>query len=1102
MRILFTLHDLQYSGGTETFTYSLIKEFLRHNHEIFLYSTRIGQLADKYTEIGVFVTDEIASLPDNVDIIHAQHRAEAISVFYKYPSVPMIFTSHGIIPWQEKPVFIPSIVKYVAVSEEVQQHLIQNWDIQEDQISIIRNGIDQTRFHPRTPTNEKPESILLLSNRYTPDVKEILEEAANKASMKFNIVGQSHNNVWDVEDEILNSDVVVSLGRGILEAMSCGRLPLVFDYNGGDGIVTPDTYYDFRQKNFSGRVNNEKYTADQIIELIQKFYTREIIEANLELAVHFHDIRTIAEQYFELYKLGEQKRDSIVTIDPRIMEYLIEGYTFAGKEIVQKEKNLKYLLEVKKINEANEVRLNVSLTEMQAEQAKLMQEREEAVKQQAQLKSELGKTEATLMQAREEAMKQRAQLKSELETTETALNRDIVKLTQMATSKDIQIQNLEFEREGFLNQLDQKENNTKYLLELTREKDKELERIYSSRSWKLITKIKKYRGWVKKGIANPEWVIKKMTNRNQPLPAPIPIKIDVEHEVGDTPQISVVIPVYDRTDVLRQSIDSILNQTYQNYELIIVCDGSPAETLKIVDEYVDHEKVRIFKYYNNSGNAVRGRNKAIREARGEFLAFQDSDDIAELNRLEISLNYINEFKADVVYGGWRALVDGSRMIDIKDGQEVLSPDCGYDELLKMCVPCQSTVMLRLDAVRAVGGLKTKMRYREDHELWLRMAYKGYKFKSIPLMLTNLRLHSNNLELSFKDDDNRWFNLMLEEHKNIIEMKPKIAYLIPGCGISGGIAVVCQHANRLLNRGYDVLLITEDNHREINWFPNQKVEIIGVDEAPANLDILVATGWSTAYTIAYIPAKRKVYFVQSDESRFYPAGSIESQKAWDSYKFDYEYMTEAKWIQKWLKEKFGHNATYVPNGLDENIIFQTDPITKKGDKVRVLLEGPIDIPFKGMEDAFNAINDLDCEVWCVSSAGKPKKEWKCDVFFEKVPMSQMNQIYSSCDILVKLSRVEGFFGPPLEMMACGGTCVVADVTGHDEYIVDNYNALVVKIGDVEGAKQAVKKLIEDTELRQRLIANGRKTAEEWRWEPSIDTLEELYYKNHSIGKVEV
>ena len=1064
MRILFTLHDLQYSGGTETFTYSIIKEFLGNNHEIFLYSTRIGTVSEKYIDLGVHVTDNLNDLPEHVDIIHAQHRAEAITIYYKYPSTPMIFTSHGIIPWQEKPISIPSIFKYVAVSEEVQNYLIENFEIKNDKTCIIRNGIDQSRFRPSVKINEQPQKLLLLSNRYTENVKNVLEEVALKMDMKFKIIGQSQNNVWNVEKEILESDIVVSLGRGILEAMSCGRLPIVFDYNGGDGIVTENNYYLFRKKNFSGRFCNINFTAEQIIKLISESYKSEVIEKNLKLAIQFHDIKVIASEYFELYELALKKSTNTFDINPNIIEYLIEGYYFAGKEIVQKEKNLKYLLDMNMLNE-------------------------EKLKEVKLLNSNLGNELNKILTER-----------NNLQVIETELNHEIVTITQMLTSKDTQIQSLEFDREGILNQLEQKENNSKYLLELMKEKDNELESIYNSRSWKMLTHLKKYKRWAIKGFTNPKWAIKKVVSKKEL--APPTVNKYVEDEIKNIPKISVVIPVYDRTDVLRESINSILNQTYTNFELIIVCDGSPPETLKIVDEYSKHEKVRIFKYFNNSGNAVRGRNKAIREARGEFLAFQDSDDIAEPNRLEVSLDYIHEFKADVVYGGWKALVDGSRVIDIENGQEVLSPDCGYEELLEMCVPCQSTVMLRLDAVRAVGGLKTNMRYREDHELWLRMAYQGYKFKSIPLMLTNLRLHGNNLELSFKEEDNRWFDLMIKEHKIVIEMKPKIAYLIPGCGISGGIAVVCQHANRLLNRGYDVLLITEDIHREINWFPNQKVEIVGIEQAPNNIDILVATGWSTAYTIADINAKRKVYFVQSDESRFYSAGSFESKKAWDSYKFNYEYMTEAKWIQKWLKEEFGQEATYVPNGLDDDIIFQSDPITKKGDKVRVLLEGPIDIPFKGMEDAFNAVKDLDCEVWCISSAGKPKKEWKCDVFFEKVPMSQMHQIYSSCDILVKLSRVEGFFGPPLEMMACGGTCVVADVTGHDEYIINNHNALVVKIGDVEGAKNAIKALIEDVELRQRLIENGKKTAQEWKWDPTIDTLEDMYYLNKGTREVKV
>jgi len=105
---------------------------------------------------------------------------------------------------------------------------------------------------------------------------------------------------------------------------------------------------------------------------------------------------------------------------------------------------------------------------------------------------------------------------------------------------------------------------------------------------------------------------------------------------------------------------------------------------------------------------------------------------------------------------------------------------------------------------------------------------------------------------------------------------------------------------------------------------------------------------------------------------------------------------------------------------------------------------------------------------------------------------MRKIYSSCDILLKMSRVEGFFGPPLEMMACGGAVVVSKVTGYDEYITHGYNALVVEMGDVQGAKEAVKSLLEDELLRKSLILNGKKTADHWKWDNTIDTLENLFY----------
>jgi O-antigen biosynthesis protein len=320
---------------------------------------------------------------------------------------------------------------------------------------------------------------------------------------------------------------------------------------------------------------------------------------------------------------------------------------------------------------------------------------------------------------------------------------------------------------------------------------------------------------------------------------------------------------------------------------------------------------------------------------------------------------------------------------------------------------------------------------------------------------------------------------------------KITYLIPGTGISGGIAVVCQHVNRLLARGHDVYMVSQSGQTEIKWFPNQNVRIVTLKEYPQDTDILVATSWTTSLTVAKLPAKQKFYFVQSDETRFHPQDDPYRYLTALTYLFDFNYFTEAKWIREWLMNNFGHRSEIIPNGLDEEIWHPAQPIAPKGERIRVLLEGAIDIPYKGMQDAFEVVNDLDVEVWCVSSYGLPKPGWKCDRFFTEYPMSEMNKIYSSCDILLKMSRVEGFFGPPMEMMACGGAVVVGRVTGYDEYIVDGYNALVVDSGDVPAGRSAVLRLINEPELRKSLIENGKKTAAEWNWESSVDKLEKYF-----------
>lgn len=318
---------------------------------------------------------------------------------------------------------------------------------------------------------------------------------------------------------------------------------------------------------------------------------------------------------------------------------------------------------------------------------------------------------------------------------------------------------------------------------------------------------------------------------------------------------------------------------------------------------------------------------------------------------------------------------------------------------------------------------------------------------------------------------------------------KIAYLLPTLGVSGGVHVVCQHANRLARRGHDVTLLSLDLTHSLDWFPGQQARVLPARAIPPDCDVLIATSWATAFYVARLPARRKAYFVQSDETRFHVPGDYLQHLTRLSYLMNFEFITEAKWIQQWLQQVFGKTAVLVPNGLDDEIFFRDEPLAPPAPQGRILLEGAIDIPYKGMAEAFSVVSDLGAEVWCVSSLGRPKKGWRCDRFFEQVPIEQMRRLYSSCDVLLKMSSVEGFFGPPLEMMACGGTAVVTKVTGYDEYIVDGENALVVDIGDVAGAREAVRRILGDRTLQSRLREGGKATAADWRWEPSIDRLEQ-------------
>lgn len=315
-------------------------------------------------------------------------------------------------------------------------------------------------------------------------------------------------------------------------------------------------------------------------------------------------------------------------------------------------------------------------------------------------------------------------------------------------------------------------------------------------------------------------------------------------------------------------------------------------------------------------------------------------------------------------------------------------------------------------------------------------------------------------------------------------------------------MVLHQARALLRKGHEVTLVFSrfDPERALAGFPDPGFKCISLEDARrggVSFDLALATWWETYFDVFDLRAETYAYFVQSDERRFYgPDETARRSLVQFSYQFDRAgIITEASWIKALLEQQFGLAVEHAPNGVDRELFNPNIPALETAKKrFRVLIEGPGSVPYKRIGDAFAAAQSLkDAEIWYICSDGVVKREWKPDRVFSAVPYREMASIYRSCDVLLKLSAVEGVFGPPLEMMACGGCCVVSNVSGYDEYIRAEHNALVVPVGQPALAVQALQRLHSDSDLRSRLIQNGLETAAGLDW-PLVTPLFEKALQN--------
>ena len=130
-----------------------------------------------------------------------------------------------------------------------------------------------------------------------------------------------------------------------------------------------------------------------------------------------------------------------------------------------------------------------------------------------------------------------------------------------------------------------------------------------------------------------------------------------DRKMNKQPLISVIIPTYNRENIITRAIDSVIHQTYKNWELIIVDDGSKDKTEEVIKPYLKNHKVS-YHYQKNKG-VCEARNYGIKKAKGEYIAFLDSDDEFEENKLSVQLcemkkHNINSSSRYSFKFGWRS----------------------------------------------------------------------------------------------------------------------------------------------------------------------------------------------------------------------------------------------------------------------------------------------------------------------------------------------------------------------------------------------------------------------------------------------------------------
>jgi glycosyltransferase involved in cell wall biosynthesis len=320
---------------------------------------------------------------------------------------------------------------------------------------------------------------------------------------------------------------------------------------------------------------------------------------------------------------------------------------------------------------------------------------------------------------------------------------------------------------------------------------------------------------------------------------------------------------------------------------------------------------------------------------------------------------------------------------------------------------------------------------------------------------------------------------------------RVAFLLQDLQLSGGVGVVVEHASQInRHHGFDARLVLTRPADEPHWAYRglRDVPVMTLEEARAErFDVAAATWWETASVLFQLRADRHTYFLQLLEDSTYPPDAPERLAAAITTALPVRFITEARWIAETVgRFQPGNRALYVRNGIAKDTFRSPPEPPPAHGPLRIVIEGSRHLAHKGVDDALAVVRLMrePRHVTLVTPHRPDTTLEGVDRWVSGLSHPQVAELLSAQHVMLKLARVEGMYGPPLEAFHMGATCVTTPVTGFDEYIRHNWNGVVVGWDDPHGTARALDLLARDRARLQFLRLNALRTARAWpSWEQS-------------------